>query len=169
MFSLAWELDWQLGSVVTRPDSIAHRRVNRTKVLRAIDRAPVPRPHFNGQFLFHPCDPYKMSGAPYSVHPRSYRNTTLSEERRLTRTIYDAFVSVVDSGQEEVRPGHVVQYMRDQDNPLGIWNVVGEFNKLRDMGVIALDESSATWRIVRSVSYEDALANCNGNAVKSID
>lgn len=91
----------------------------------------------------------------------------MGEERRLTRMIYDAFVAVVETGQEEIRPGHVVQYMREHNNPLGIWNVNGEFSKLRNMGVIELDEDTATWKLVRSLSYEDAEEELNGHSVDS--
>lgn len=92
----------------------------------------------------------------------------MGEERRLTRMIYDAFVAVVDSGQDEIRPGHIVQYMREQNNPLGIWNVNGEFSTLRSMGVIELDEDTATWRLVRSQSYEEAEERLNGRAVDTV-
>lgn len=85
----------------------------------------------------------------------------MGEERRLTRTIYDAVVAVVNSGIDTIRPGHVVQYMRERNNPVGIWNVNGEFSKLRRMGVIELDEGTATWRLVPSISYEDAEAGLN--------
>ena len=80
----------------------------------------------------------------------------------MTRMIYDAFVAVVETGNEEIRPGHVVQYMREQNNPLGIWNVNGEFSKLRKMGVIELDEDTATWKLVRTLSFEDAEERLNG-------
>ena len=96
-------------------------------------------------------------------------NTTLSEERRFTRMIYDAFVAVVDTGREEIRPGHVVQFMREKNNPLGIWNVTGEFTKLEQLGVIELDKDSATWRLIRSVNFDEALEKLNGEVTTSPD
>ena len=104
-----------------------------------------------------------MSNRTHSIsHFFSIIGAVVGEERRMTRMIYDAFVAVVETGKEEIRPGHVVQYMRDRNNPLGIWNVYGEFSKLRSMGVIELDEDTATWKLVRTLSFEDAEKRLNG-------
>ena len=93
----------------------------------------------------------------------------MNEELRITRMIYDAFVAVVEAGQDEVRPGHVIENLREQNHPLGIWNVTGEFANLEGMGVIKLNKLNATWSLVRERSFDDAIANPNGNSVKLND
>lgn len=83
--------------------------------------------------------------------------------------VYDAFVAVVQSGRKDVRPGDVVQFMRERNHPMGIWNVNGEFTKLKRLGVIELDEDHATWSLVSSVDFEEASMKLNGDAINSND
>ena len=87
----------------------------------------------------------------------------MSEERRLTRIVYDAFVAVVESGQTHVRPGHVVEYLRDRNNPLDQWNIIGEFTKLQRLGVIKVDQSTALWELEPNLTFADAIAHQNGS------
>ncbi|MXW06743.1 MAG: hypothetical protein F4Z87_01175 [Gammaproteobacteria bacterium] len=72
----------------------------------------------------------------------------MGEALRITKTIYDAFVAVSDEGNSAVRPGDLVQHMRDQNDPMGIWKIIGELNTLNELGLIRFDEETATWHLV---------------------
>ncbi len=74
----------------------------------------------------------------------------MGEALRNTKIIFDAFVEVSCTGTRAVRPGDLVQYMREQNDPMGIWKIIGELNKLNDLGLIRLEEESATWNLVVS-------------------
>lgn len=78
-------------------------------------------------------------------------------DRRLTRTIYEAFTAVDDSGRTSIRPGDVIDYLRERNQPLGIWLVNSEFVRLSEMGLIELDDANATWHLVPGLAYDDAL------------
>ena len=78
-------------------------------------------------------------------------------DRRLTRTIYEAFAAVDESGRTEIRPGDVIDYLRERNQPFGIWLINSEFRTLSDMGLIELDDVDATWHLVPGLTYEDAL------------
>lgn len=93
----------------------------------------------------------------------------MSEERRLTRMVYDAFVAVVETGRNEIHPGDIVQFMREQNHPMGIWNVNGELTKLRGLGVVRLDDDNATWTLIPGVDFEEASLKPNGEATTSSD
>lgn len=72
----------------------------------------------------------------------------MGEALRITKTIFDAFVTVSAEGTTAVLPGDLVQYMREQNDPMGIWKIIGELNTLSKLGLIRLDEESATWHLV---------------------
>ncbi len=83
--------------------------------------------------------------------------------------VYDAFVAVVESGRSEIRPGDIVQFMREQNHPMGIWNVNGELTKLKRLGIVRLDEDSATWTLIPGVDFEEVSMKPNGEATTSSD
>lgn len=72
----------------------------------------------------------------------------MSEALRNTKIIFDAFVIVSLEGKEVVRPGDLVQYMREQNDPMGIWKINSELNTLSELGLIQLNEANATWQLV---------------------
>ena len=74
----------------------------------------------------------------------------LGEELRNTKLIFDAFVRVSREGVEAILPGDLVQYMREQNDPMGIWKITSELNKLNELRLIRFDEESATWHLVEA-------------------
>lgn len=74
----------------------------------------------------------------------------MGEALRNTKIIFDAFVEVSCSGTRAVKPGDLVQYMREQNDPMGIWKIIGELNKLKELGLIRFEEESARWFLVES-------------------
>ena len=85
----------------------------------------------------------------------------MSETRRKTRTVYDAFVAVSANGNGEVRPGDVVAFLRDSNNPFGSWEVRGEFSNLESLGLLQVDPKTGTWQLIAGIDY-DAVADGNG-------
>ena len=72
----------------------------------------------------------------------------MGEALRNTKLIFDAFVKVSGAGAKAILPGDLVQYMREQNDPMGIWKIVGELNTLNELGLIQFDEESATWQLI---------------------
>ena len=88
----------------------------------------------------------------------------MSESRRKTRKVYDAFVAVAAANGGAVRPGEVVAYLREQNDPFGSWEVRGELSNLEDMGLLVVDAPSGTWFLVEGADYEAVAAKGNGAA-----
>ena len=63
------------------------------------------------------------------------------------------------------RPGDVTAHLRARGTPVGAWEVRGELTNLARLGLIVLDEDSATWRLVNGASFsveEAKVARGNG-------
>ena len=74
----------------------------------------------------------------------------MSEALRNTKIIYDAFVKISNSGSKTVRPGDIVEYMRERNDPVGIWRVMGELNNLHQLGLVRFDEEHAIWHLAQT-------------------
>ena len=72
----------------------------------------------------------------------------MSEARRMTRMIYDAFVSVVETGKESVFPGDIISYLRSQNYPVEIWYVNGELCKLEQLSIVNFDTDTGSWFLI---------------------
>lgn len=83
----------------------------------------------------------------------------MSEQARRTKTVFDAVAALHDAGSTTFRPGDVTAHLRANDSPFGAWEVRGEFTNLERMGLIALDEQTATWRLVNGASFSVDEAN----------
>ena len=88
-------------------------------------------------------------------------NRYLSEAQRQTRIVYNAFREVA-SKTDLIRPGDLIAHLRQQDQPLGIWYVNGEFLRLAALGLIKLDPASAKWRLEPDGDFDEAVARVNG-------
>ena len=87
----------------------------------------------------------------------------MSEARRQTQIVYDAFMEIVADGKVPLRQGDVVELLRSRNHPLGIWKVTGEFATLETLRLIQLDESSAMWEPVPDRTFDQAVEEYNGN------
>ena len=85
--------------------------------------------------------------------PGSSRDPRVSEQARRTKTVFDAVAALHDAGCTPFRPGDVTAHLRANDSPIGAWEVRGELTNLERLGLIRLDEDSATWRIVNRASF----------------
>ena len=89
----------------------------------------------------------------------------MSEQARRTKTVYDAVTALKEAGNTAFRPGDVTAYLRESGAPFGAWEVRGELTNLERLGLIVVDEDSATWRVVNGASFsveEAKIARKNG-------
>ena len=93
----------------------------------------------------------------------------LSEALRQTRIVYDAFVETVSNGRSSVRPGDVIELLRSRNLPMSIWYVLGQFSTLEYMKLIAFDEDSATWKQIKGITFDEAVAECESFDGTSMD
>lgn len=54
---------------------------------------------------------------------------------------------LVAEGRAEFRPGDVVSQLREQNQPMGTWEVRGELSKLEAEGLIENDPDTGVWRV----------------------
>lgn len=71
----------------------------------------------------------------------------LSLAQRRTNLVLSVIESLVSEGRSTFRPGDVVSRLREQNQPMGTWEVRGELANLEDQGVIELEVDTATWRM----------------------
>lgn len=87
----------------------------------------------------------------------------LSEARRQTRIVYEAFMEIVAEGKTELRQGDVIALLRARDHPLGIWKVTGEFSTLEKLNLITRDVNTGLWSPVPDADFDSAVVKYNGN------
>lgn len=87
----------------------------------------------------------------------------MSEAQRQTRIIYEAFSEIATQGKDLIRPGDVIDLLRERDQPLGIWYVNGEFTRLASLNLISLDVDTGQWRLGPDLDFDAAAARVNGN------
>ena len=87
----------------------------------------------------------------------------MSEARRQTRIVYDAFMEIVANGKSTVRQSDVIESLRSRNQPLGIWKVTGEFSTLAQLNLIQLDPKTGLWFAVEGRGFDEAVEEYNGN------
>lgn len=87
----------------------------------------------------------------------------MSEAQRQTRIIYQAFCEVNAQGKSQIRPGDVIDLLRERDWPLGIWHVNSEFARLEALDLIKLDAQSGKWELLPDGDFDEAVKCLNGN------
>ena len=83
----------------------------------------------------------------------------MSEQARRTKTVFDALTALQEAGETAFRPGDVTAHLRASGNPVEAWEVRGELSNLERLGLIELDEETATWRLVNGASFSIDAAN----------
>lgn len=82
-----------------------------------------------------------------------------AERTRRTRIVFDAAAALRAGGKPAFRPGDVTARLRESGSPFGAWEVRGELSNLRRLGLIALDENAALWRVVDGATFSIDAAN----------
>jgi len=78
----------------------------------------------------------------------------LSVEQRRTKLVYASIQELVTAGTSEFRPGDVNSALRRDGQPLGTWEVRGEFAILAEQGVIELDPATGLWTLAKADKRE---------------
>ena len=76
----------------------------------------------------------------------------MSLEQRLIDLVRSVVEELVAEGREPFRPGDVVGRLREQNQPMGTWEVRGALSRLEADGTIVLDPASASWRMTEARS-----------------
>ena len=71
----------------------------------------------------------------------------MSLAQRRTNLVLSVIEKLVAEGRSEFQPGDVVTRLREQNQPMGTWEVRGELSNLEAAGVIELDPDTACWRM----------------------
>jgi len=80
----------------------------------------------------------------------------LSIDRRRTAIVFDIIKEVVAGGKAEFRPGDVNSILRERNQPMGTWEVRGEFSRLQDCNAISLDVATGNWRLIDQAAKTQA-------------
>lgn len=78
----------------------------------------------------------------------------MSLEQRRTDLVLAVIEKLVAEGRSEFRPGDVVSRLREQNQPMGAWEVRGELSKLEAEGMLENDPATAAWRMARQRSLK---------------
>jgi len=82
----------------------------------------------------------------------------VSEARRQTRIVHEAFLTVAAANGGQVSVGDIATCMRDLNRPMGAWEIRGELSQLRKLGLIDVDENAASWFAVDGQDFDTAAA-----------
>ena len=80
--------------------------------------------------------------------------------------VFDAVTALATAEATVFRPGDVAARLRADGTPCGAWEVRGELTNLARLGLVALDEETATWRLVEGASFSIEAANAAGERVQ---
>ena len=71
----------------------------------------------------------------------------LSVENRRVESVFVVIEELVAAGTAEFRPGDVCDVLREQNAPLGTWQVRADFSTLESQGRIVCDPQSGAWQV----------------------
>ncbi len=73
----------------------------------------------------------------------------MSLDQRRTDLVIAVIEKLVADGRTAFQPGDVVERLRQQNQPMGSWEVRGELSRLQAEGALALDPETAQWRLAK--------------------
>lgn len=71
----------------------------------------------------------------------------MSLDQRRTDLVLTVIEQLVAEGRCQFRPGDVVSRLRERNQPLGTWQVRGDFSQLEADGYIVVDDETGLWRV----------------------
>lgn len=71
----------------------------------------------------------------------------MSLAQRRKDLVLSVIEELVAAGGAEFRPGDVVSRLREQNQPMGAWEVRGELTNLEAEGAIVLEPESGVWKL----------------------
>ena len=75
--------------------------------------------------------------------------------------MHEVLIEVTQAGKRSVRSGDLAARMREQNLPMESWTIIGELNRLADLGLATLDEDTATWSLVLGKDFGELLETLN--------
>jgi repressor of nif and glnA expression len=76
----------------------------------------------------------------------------MSVDRKRTETVYAIILELVEGGLQQLRPGNVNSALRERGQPMGTWEVRGEFSILQAQGLIDLDTATGDWHVTENAT-----------------
>lgn len=76
----------------------------------------------------------------------------MSVDRKRTETVYAIILELVEGGLQQLRPGNVNSVLRERGQPMGTWEVRGEFSILQAQGLIDLDTATGDWQVTENAT-----------------
>jgi hypothetical protein len=70
----------------------------------------------------------------------------LSIELRRKKVVLSVIEKLLADGRAEFRPGDIAAYLRERNQPMGVWEIRRELSALEADGVIENDADSGAWR-----------------------
>lgn len=71
----------------------------------------------------------------------------MSLAQRRTNLVLSVIEKLIAEGRSQFRPADVVTRLREQNQPMGTWEVRGELSNLEAAGVIQVEEETGVWRM----------------------
>jgi hypothetical protein len=71
----------------------------------------------------------------------------LSLEQHRTKLVLGIIEKLVEAGLDEFRPGDITTLLREQNQPLGTWEVRGELSNLESLGVLQSNPLTGGWQL----------------------
>ena len=86
---------------------------------------------------------------------RTVEQQKLSTKQIRTEAVYAVIQELFADGKTTVLPGDVNSILREQDTPMGTWEVRVEFSQLEKLNRIECDADTGMWRLTENVSLQD--------------
>lgn len=80
----------------------------------------------------------------------------MSNEARRTKTVHTVIQELVEHGRTAFRPGDVTSALRERGQPMGTWEVRGEFSILEERGLISYDADTGQWSVAKKARRKAA-------------
>jgi hypothetical protein len=71
----------------------------------------------------------------------------LSLAQRRTNLVLSVVEKLIAEGRCQFRPSHVLERLREQNQPLGAWEVRAELSNLEAAGLIVLEAETGAWQM----------------------
>lgn len=71
----------------------------------------------------------------------------MSIEHRRTEAVFAIVTDLFADGRDSIRPGDVSEVLREQNAPIGSWQVRAEFSLLEADGRLVCDEETGDWHL----------------------
>lgn len=71
----------------------------------------------------------------------------MSIAQRRTKLVFAVIETLVANGRTEFRHGDIASHLREQGQPLGVWEIRGELSNLEAEGLITANAATGAWQL----------------------